>query len=276
MKDLATAYGELGTNYNYMTDYEHSVNYLLKAIDLYKSVNNKRDLYTVKQKLASTYLAQHNYKFAIDLYRECLPEFKSSGLQQNYYITLINLGDALTRTKQYTEAKKVLTEAEDGLKIYDNKELLGICEFRIAELEAKLGNKTQALANYQIAVKNLLEAKSARIVGMGGDYINYLNRLHESKKALSVIDAVEASNKFKSANKEDQLNYQNAIAETYKATNNDKEAIKAYQNTITIMDSIASAQKNIAVQEIQANFKPNCREKKTWLWRQTIKLYKMK
>ncbi|MCO6147825.1 tetratricopeptide repeat protein [Flavobacterium sp. NRK1] len=259
---LATAYGELATNYNYMTNFERSVDYLLKAIDLYKSVNNRKDLYTVKQKLASTYLAKRNYKFAIDLYRECLTEFKASGLQQNYYITLLNLGDALTHTKQYSEAKKALTEAKTGLKTYGDEELIGICEFRIAELEAILEQKNQALASYKSAVNSLLKAKSVRVVGMGGTYISYLNKLNNSKEALAVIETIENSKKFKNANKEDQLSYQNAIAETYKATNNDKEAIKAYQNTITIMDSIASAQKEIAVQEIQAKFQTELQREK--------------
>jgi tetratricopeptide (TPR) repeat protein/DNA-binding CsgD family transcriptional regulator len=259
---LATAYGELATNYNYMTNFERSVDYLLKAIDLYKSVNNRKDLYTVKQKLASTYLAKRNYKFAIDLYRECLTEFKASGLQQNYYITLLNLGDALTHTKQYSEAKKALTEAKTGLKTYGDEELIGICEFRIAELEAILGQKNQALASYKSAVNSLLKAKSVRVIGMGGTYISYLNKLNNSKEALAVIETIENSKKFKNANKEDQLSYQNAIAETYKATNNDREAIKAYQNTITIMDSIASAQKEIAVQEIQAKFQTELQREK--------------
>lgn len=261
-KGLAVAYGEMATNYNYLTDYDKSVEYLVKAIKLLKAENNTRELTAIKQKLANTYLAQHNYKFAIDLYRECLPEFKAANAQQNYYLTLINLGDALTQSKQYTEAAKALAEAETGLKSFGNKELTGINTFRIAELEAGQGETAKALTTYQSAINSLREAKSVRIIGMAGTFIDFLNKRGDHKKALSVIAAAESSKMFKYANKEEQLAYQNAIAETYKATNNDKEAIRAYQNTITIMDSIASAQKNVAVQEIQAKFQTDLQREK--------------
>ena len=259
---LATAYGEQASNYNLMTDYEKAIDYLMKAVPLLTSPKNKKDLYIVKQKLAGTYLAKQNYKFAIDLYRECLPEFKAAGLLQNYYLTLINLGDALTQLRQFPEAEKALNEAQAGLATFHDKELIGICTFKRAELEAKRGQKAKAIANYQNAIESLKEAGSARVIGMGGKYIDYLNRQNDHKEALTVIAIVEATKKFKNANREEQLQYQNAIAETYKATNNDREAIKAYQNTINIMDSIASAHKNVAVEEIQAKFQTELQREK--------------
>jgi len=259
---LAIAYGEQASNYNLMTDYQKAIDYLMKAIPLLKSPKDKKDLYVIKQKLAGTYLSKQNYKFAIDLYKECLPEFKSAGLLQNYYLTLINLGDALTQLRQYPEAEKALAEAQNGLAKFGNKELIGICTFKIAELEAKKGQKQQAIITYLNAINSLSAAGSARVIGMGGKYIDYLNRQNEHKEALKIITLVEASKKFRTANREEQLEYQNAIAETYKATNNDKEAIKAYQNTIDIMDSIAVAHKSVAVEEIQAKFQTELQREK--------------
>jgi tetratricopeptide (TPR) repeat protein/DNA-binding CsgD family transcriptional regulator len=259
---LAIAYGELATNYNYMTDYEKSVDYLTKAIPLLKDPKDKSTLVVIKQKLAGTYISRENYAFAIDLYRECAAYFKETGSNHNYYLTLINLGDALTHAKRYGEAGKALALAAEGLKGFGDKELIGITAFRTAELESAIGNKAKATASYEIALKNLKEAGSVRIIGIGGGYISFLNKYNEHKKALEVIASIEATKKFRNAANEEQLTYQNAIAETYKATNNDKEAIKAYQNTITIMDSIASAQKEIAIQEAQAKFQTELQREK--------------
>ncbi|MDV6167540.1 tetratricopeptide repeat protein [Flavobacterium sp. DG1-102-2] len=259
---LATAYGEQASNYSNITDYNKAVDYLLKAIPLFHPQKNRKDLYIVKQKLAGTYLVKENYAFAIDLYRECLPEFKKAGLLQNYYLTLINLGDALTHTSQYDDAAKTLDEAKAGLITYGDKELIGICIFKIAELEAKQGRKAIAIATYDNALISLREAGSVKIIGISGTYIDFLNRQNEHQKALSVISTIEAGKKFRDANRQDQLAYQNAIAETYKATHNDKEAIKAYQNTIVIMDSIAAAHKNVAVEEIQAKFQTQLQREK--------------
>lgn len=262
---LATAYGELATNYNYMTDYDKSVNYLLKAIKLLKEEKNTKQLIAIKQKLANTYVAKQNYAFAIDIYKECLPEFRAAGAHQNYYLTLINLGDALTHAKDYSAAAKALTEADAGLKSFGDKELTGICTFRKAELEVAQGQDAKATALFQNAIDNLAKAKSIRIIGMGGAFVDFLNNQGNHTKALGVITQIESSKLFKYASREDQLAYQNAIAETYKATNNDKEAIKAYQNTITIMDSITNAQNEVAVQEVQAKFQTELQREKNLL-----------
>ncbi|PZR09528.1 MAG: hypothetical protein DI539_21855 [Flavobacterium psychrophilum] len=259
---LAIAYGELATNYNYTSDYENSVSYLTKAMDLLKNPANKKELVVIKQKLAGTYMAKENYAFAIDLYRECSAYFNEAGAKHNYYLTQINLGDALTHVKKYAEARKALETAKKGLEEFGDKEHLGITAFRTAELESATGNIAKATAEFEKAMLYLKDAGSVRIVAMGGTYINFLNKHNKQKEALRVITLVEGTKKFRNAGNEEQLTYQNAIAETYKATNNDKEAIKAYQNTITIMDSMASAQKQVAIEEIQAKFQTELQREK--------------
>lgn len=259
---LAIAFGELATNYNYSTDYEKSIGYLTKAISLLKDTKHTKELIVLKQKLAGTYIAKENYLFAIDLYRECADYLKHTDSQHNYYLTMTSLGDALTHAKKYGEARKTLDIAAGGLAGFGDKEHIAITAFKSGELEAAIGNNTRATAEFEKAMKNLKESGSVRIVAMGGVYINFLNNQNEHEKALKVIAIVEATKKFRNAGNEEQLTYQNAIAETYKATNNDKEAIKAYQNTIVIMDSIASEQKMVAIQEIQAKFQTDLQREK--------------
>ncbi|ALM49037.1 hypothetical protein AMR72_09140 [Flavobacterium psychrophilum] len=259
---LATAYSELANNYSYMTDYKTSVDFLVKAINLLKTDKNNKQLPAIKQKLANTYLAQHNYEFAIDLYRDCLKDFKAADTDQNYYLTLVNLGNALSRAKKYTEARRILNEAANGLQTFNNSELKGLSAFRMGELEEMQGQNAKAGNLYSNAIENLNKTKSVHLIGMGGSYIRYLNDKKDHENALKIISIVEASKKFRYATREDQLTYQNAIADTYKATNNDKAAINAYQNTITIMDSIAKVQKDASIQEIQAKFQTELQREK--------------
>lgn len=259
---LGIVYGELATNYNYIADYEKSIDLLLKAIPLLSSAKNQKELFVIKQKLAGTYLSKQNYKFAIDIYRECLPQFKAAGDMQSYYLTLTNLGDALTQTKNFDAAKKALNEADTGLKKFGHKELTGINTFRMATLLAKQGYDDKALQAYDTALSELKSSGSVRIAEIGGQYIDYLNDHKNYEKALKVIAFVESSKKISMANMGEQLSYQNAAAETYKAANKEKEAIKAYQNTITLMDSIASAQKKVAVDEVQAKFQTDLQRQK--------------
>jgi tetratricopeptide (TPR) repeat protein/DNA-binding CsgD family transcriptional regulator len=259
---VAMAYGELASNYNYMLEYDKSVDYLLKAIAILKAEKNTKHLTAVKQKLANTYLAKQNYKFAIDLYRECLAEFKAAGISKNYYLTLVNLGDALIQVKDLAGSKQALQEAVIGLEKFGDKEMLGICYSKIADLDTKQGQPAKAIASYEKAINVLKKTNSSRIIRISGEYINLLNRQNKHDDALKVIAAIEPLKRFKSANIQDQMVYKNAMADTYKATNNDKEAIKAYQNTIAIMDSIAVAEKKSAVEEIQAKFQTELQREK--------------
>lgn len=136
----------------------------------------------------------------------------------------------------------------------NDKEALGVFYFKQAQQEIKQQEISKALLSYQNALNNLKEAGSPKIIGIGGAYINLLNKQKQFEKALTIIADIEALKKFEGANKKDQLLYQNTIADTYKATNNTKEAIKAYQSAITIMDSISSVEKSLAVDKIQEKF----------------------
>lgn len=259
---LAMAYGELASNYNYMLEYDKSVNYLLKAITILKEENNTAQLVAIKQKLANTYLAKENFKFAIDLYRETLKEFKELGADKNYYLTLVNLGEAQIHINDLSGAKQSLREAAAGLEAFGDKELIGITYSKVGNLERMQGHFSKAVDNYQKAVDILSRSGSSRIIRIGGEYINLLNTLEDYPKALKVIASVEAMNKLGNANIQDKMIYKNAIADTYKATNNDKEAIKAYKQTIAIMDSISASDKETAVREIQAKFQTELQREK--------------
>lgn len=259
---VAMGYGELASNYNYMLNYDVSIDYLLKAIKILKEEKNTSKLTAIKQKLANTYLAKQNYKFAIDLYKETLFEFKEIGMAKNYYLTLVNLAEAYVQTNNYASAKKALREAAEGLGPFGDKELIGICYSKIADLEGRQGQISKAYTSYERAIENLISSGSPRIIRIGGDYINLLNTQKNYQKSLEVIAKVEPLKKFKTANIQDQMIYKNALGDTYKATKNYDEAIKAYEHTIAIKDSIATAEKQSAVEEIQAKFQTELQREK--------------
>ncbi len=259
---VAMAYGELASNYTYMLDYDKSIELLLKSIKILKAEKNTKQLVAIKQKLANTYLAKENYKFAIDLYRECLVEFKQIGMTKNYCLTQMNLGEALIHINDLQGAKRSLSEAVTGLEQFGDKEMMGICYSKIGNLENELGDYPKAVASFQKAIDYLAPSGSNRVVRIAGEYINLLNRKKNYQKSLEVITRVEKLKKFKSANIQDRMVYKNAVADTYKATDNDKEAIKAYQQTIAIMDTIAAQEQKGAVEEIQAKFQTELQREK--------------
>jgi tetratricopeptide (TPR) repeat protein len=258
----AMVYGEMASNYNQMLNYDKSIDLLVKAVEILKAEKNTKQIVAVKQKLANTYLAKENYPFAIDLYRECLVGFKAMGADKNYYLTQVNMGEALIKVKKYAEAKKVLLEGAEGLKKFGDKEMIGIAYSKLGNLERALGNNAKAAIEYKKAMGQLLPIKSTRAIRIGGEYIALLNYIDDYKEALAVIASIEALKNFESANIQDRMVYKNAIANTYEATQNERDAIKAYQHTIAIKDSIANREKESAVQEIQAKFQTELQREK--------------
>lgn len=251
---VGMAYGELASNYNLLNEYDKSIDYLLKSINILKKQKGNKQLPAVKQKLANTYLRKENFEFALDMYKECLADFKAMGADKNYHMTLLNMGEAYIHTKQLGQARNVLSEAALGLEKFGDKEMLGITYSKIGHLERQLKNNAKAIANYDKAFKYLLVTKSPHLVRIAAEYIDLVNFSENFTLAKEIITKVEASNKLQAANDADKLVYQKAKAITYAYSNDDKKAIEALKNTVVMMDSLAIKEKKEDVKEIQAKF----------------------
>jgi tetratricopeptide (TPR) repeat protein len=259
---VAIAYGEIASNYNMMLDYSKSVNYLLKSIAILKAEKNTKQLVAVKQKLANTYLKMENFKFAIDLYKECLVDFKATGAEKNYYLTKVNMGEAYLHLDKPDLAQSYLSDAVTGLEKFGDLEMLAITLSKIGNLSNVQGQYDKAIASYKKAMDYLLQKKSPRLLGVAAEYINILNQKHNYAEATKIINITDPYKKFKGSNIEDRMIYQNAVANTYKGSNNDEKALEAYSNTIAIKDSIFKQDKEAAVHEIQAKFQTELQREK--------------
>ncbi|MCR5861293.1 tetratricopeptide repeat protein [Flavobacterium sp. J372] len=251
---VGMAYGEIASSYNLMNEYDKSIDYLLRAVNILKKQKGNKQLPAVKQKLANTYLKKENFDFALDLYKECLVDFKAMGADKNYYMTLLNMGEAYIHKHQLGSAKNVLSEAAQGLEKFGDKEVLGITYSKVGNLERQLKNNAKAIANYDKAFKYLLQTKSPHLVRIGSEYIDLLNFSGNFALAKDIIAKIDASKKIQVANDLDRMVYQKAVAVTYAQTNEDKKAIEAFKNAVVMMDSLAIKEKKEDVKEVQAKF----------------------
>lgn len=253
-KGVGMVYGEIGSVYNIMGDYEKSIKYLVMAVDILKREKSTDKLPAVQQKLANTYLAQKNFNFAIDLYRECLPEFKRMGQLKNYYLTLGNLAEAYIHLKNYKLAIETLNESIKGAEFFKDKSLLGITYSKLGNAEEWLNHHDKALAAYDKATNLMIASGSNRVVRIGGEYIALLAKHKQYKKALETIARIDPLGMFEKSNPEDRIVYKKAVADAYSGSDNATAAIKAYQQTIAIKDSVAEADHSKAIAEVQAKF----------------------
>lgn len=253
-KGTAVIYGELGSVYNNTGDYEKAVKYLVSAIEILKKEKQYDKLPAIQQKLANTYLAQRNFNFAIDLYKECLPEFKRQGQLKNYYLTLGNLAEAYIGKNNYQLAIETLHESIKGVEYFKDISLLGITYAKLGSAEEGLNHHEKALAAYDKATNLMITSGSNRVVRIAGEYIQLLAKHKKYKTALETIARVDPLDMFNKSNPEDRIVYKKAVADTYSGSENTTAAIKAYQQTIAIKDSLAEANHNKAISEIQARF----------------------
>jgi len=260
---IAIDYGELASVYNTQADYEKAIYYLLKGIDILKKEKGpNKQLPALEQKLANTYLAQRNFKFAIDLYKDCLENFKKQGQMKNYYLTLVNLAEALIHTEDFNGAKKALAEAVTGLESFGDKSMLGICYAKLGNIEQRLGNHSKALLSYKKGANLLLDAKSTWAVRIASEYMELLNKDKNYKESLEIIARVEKLGLFNNSANEDKMFYKKAEGDAYSGTDNDAMAIKAYQETIRMKDSLALADRETALRDVQAKFQTELQREK--------------
>jgi len=256
------AYSELAANYNYMQDYATAVDYLLKAIDVLKKEKNTQKVVALQQQLAKTYMAMGNYKFAIDLNRNCAAAFKKAGDLNNYYLTLIDLGESLTSTGNYAESELVLDDVLLGLKEYGNKEFKGITQAQLGTLSAKQGNYRAAKVFFMTALDNLISVKSERTTDIAGEYIELLNKTKNYTAALTIMNRVEALGLYNLANYESKLRYKNAAADVYNALGKSKEAVAAYNASLSLMDTISNIKQAAVTQQIQVKYQTEIQREK--------------
>ncbi|WDO14454.1 tetratricopeptide repeat protein [Flavobacterium sp. WW92] len=261
-KGKAIVYGEMASNYAYMIDNKAATKYLLRGIEILSKLNDKKSLMVQKQKLANIYFKVENFKFAIDLYEECLPAMKEVKDLKNYYLTLINYGDCLTYVKDNSKAKRVLLEAAEGLEDFHNMEFISLAYSKLGKIALQEKKYDLSSIYYKKAFDGIKNTNSFRFMLIGAEYIQLLNQTEEFEKALGIIKLVENSPNRKTFNAEDQMFFYQVSAVTFKHTNIKDKGIEALEKAITIKDSLSKANNETITKELQAKFQTEIQHEK--------------
>ncbi|SRX76257.1 tetratricopeptide repeat protein [Aequorivita antarctica] len=251
-------YGEMGSNYNYMMNSEKALEYLKKAIAILTEVNNQRELYIVKQKLANLYYNNGDYAFAKDLYEEVLPNFaKNKGL--NYYYTLLSYADCLIQLEEnYKGAEEALKEVESGLREMNNKEYMWLSVSNLAKVYDATGRTQEAQEAFQKAYDGSLQLNSTRFMEISVHYLDFLNNHKQYTKALSVIDQVKNNTKTSrlKMNAENEIDFLKQTVSTYSQKGMVENSLQSFERMDFLKDSLNTAinkAKSLELQEAYQN-----------------------
>jgi len=149
----AIIYGELGSCYSALEDFENALYYLIKSIELWEQIEPKdeKKIIVEKQKLANLYFKMDNSKYALQLYDEIIPVFKANSDFYNYYLSQITVATIYLDIKQPAKALPLLDEALLYLKKFENIELLLYANERRAKALELLNRSSEAKVAYKAA-----------------------------------------------------------------------------------------------------------------------------
>ena len=255
---VAKAYGEMGSNYNYMMNSEKALLYLKKSIAILSEVGNERELSIVKQKLANLYYNNSNYAFARDLYEEVLPIFAKEK-STNYYATLLSYADCLIQLEEnYKAAEEALNEVESGFRALNQKEYMWLGVSNLAQVYKATGRTQEAQQAFQNAYEGLLQLGSPRFMETGVRYLDFLNSQQQYSTALTVIDQVKASTKTArlKMNAENEIDFLKQAVSTYSQKGMVENSLQSFERMDFLKDSLNTAinhAKSLELQEAYQN-----------------------
>lgn len=259
----ASVYSHMSSIYQFKLEYDKAIECLVKGIAILKTEEDKSNLVNMNQKLANTYMKMRNFTFAKDLYTECLASFKANKDYVNHALTLINYAECVIHLEDVDGAKRALREAIIELQTVKNEEHLAVAYSKLANIAAYEQQHDIAYKNYADAYAIFLKGNSLNTVMIGSEFIEYLNKQHNYKKALEIIEFTKKAPIFAKVNSEDRLRFDVAASETYKNTNKHEEALVGLEGAVKLKDSIARTDNNSYVTELQARLQKQLQEEKS-------------
>jgi len=253
LEGVGQAYGEMGSNYNYMMNSEKALEYLKKSIAILSQYGSERELSVVKQKLANLYYNNEDFKFARELYEEVLPVFaKEKGT--NYYVTLLTYADCLLQLEEnYKGAEEALKEAENAFRKMNQKEYMWIAMGNLAQVYVATGQTQQAQKAFEGAYEGMYQISSPRFLETSVRYLDFLNSQKQYAKALNLIERVMNSAKKArlKMNTDNEIDFLKQAVITYGQNGMAENSLEAFERLDFLQDSLNTALNHAKALEMQ-------------------------
>lgn len=278
----AIVYGEMGSCYSAQEDFENALYYLIKSIDIWETIApiDQKKIAIEKQKLANLYFKMNNGEYALQIYKEIIPIFRSNNDFYNLYLSQINQANIYIHLGNPTKAYELLDDALLQLEKYDNKELILFANERKAKALELLKKYDTALESYKNAFEYGLQYNQIRTVYAFIEMGNLLvsqNKLSDLSYYISVSEAPVFQNLFQLTTTEDQKRYYELLLAFYTAQKSNPEKISFYERMRDEKDQILQAKYDLyKVREKQAEYRMTLAEKEATISVQKMAIQRIK
>lgn len=257
----AMVYGEIASIYNQQGNFEKSIGYLLKALDIFQELKKPNLINPIMQRLATTYMGTKNYQFAADMYVEVLAYFKKEN-SKNYYVTLVNYGQCLYLMNRCDEAKIQLEAAIPDLIKYNDSENLAMATSWLGGIAFKQGKMLLGEKHYDDALETLMMKKSYSLPVILLNYITSLNQKERYQKAAQVLSHTEKYLENSQSNIETLAKLEEQKAITYKNIDAKDKSIASLEKALKIKNKIDDNDDQAVLHKLQARYQNKLQREK--------------
>lgn len=204
---LAKAYGSIGIVFSEQSNYARALQYHLKAVPLYESLDDPARLARVYNNIGIVYNALKNDFHALEFFTKA-QKLQEKSKDPTVGITTTNIGNIYLAQKNYRKALEYYDRSLELLKQYPNPRGLGELQNNLGSYYYQTNNGPKALENWNAALKTF--ASVGDKFGSADTYA-YLANYYQSTGNTAL--ALENANRSLSLAKELGIPEQVVIAE---------------------------------------------------------------
>jgi CHAT domain-containing protein/Tfp pilus assembly protein PilF len=211
------------------------------AAEVYEQAGLQRELTELLQDLGGLHVSLGDLGSADTEYRRALDIAQKIGNPRNVTSTLIALGDLEWRRKRYSRAAELYQDAVSRARQSGNREQIATGLVQLALDESDQGRvaqaRTEAEEALRIARQNGLRPLEARALYAAGEAERASGQLREA------LDHYAAGDAIAKAMEDSDLGWRFGYAQgrSLEALQRPREAVRAYQNAVTLIESVRSA-----------------------------------
>ncbi|RZJ64181.1 MAG: tetratricopeptide repeat protein [Flavobacterium sp.] len=234
---LAKAYGSIGIVFSEQSNYARALQYHLKAVPLYESLDERARLARVYNNIGIVYKALKNDFHALDYFTKAQKLQEKSG-DATVGITTTNIGNIYLAQKNFPKALEYYDKAGKLFQKYPNPRGQGELYNALGDYNQQNKNGLKALENWNLALKAFASIEDK--FGTADTYA-FLAEYHQSTG--NSAQALDFANKSLALAKELEIPEQVVIAEKmlsdiYSKTGNLNAALQHYQLYSVAKDSL--------------------------------------
>lgn len=259
---MALVYGEMGMAYNLQFQYEPSLQYLRRALEIYLARGRHDLIAPLRQRLASTYMAKGDYAFAKEIIERTLKDFKKAGADRNYYATLINYAECMFYLGEAEQAKPVLHQAIRGLTKFEEHGYIGISFAILGRIAADASDDDRAQEYYGKALVHAIKDNASAVVPIALDYIDLLQKIGRKAQAKQTTDLVKPYFERSDISIASRVQFEVLLAKSARDANRPDQAYAAFENALALKDSMLNDQTSKTTAALQAYYRDRWQQNK--------------